>query len=369
MQKKNIAWTLLILFVPALIVWGCSDGEDESDEIPGPVSKTVTAAEGGSVALDDGSAKVTIPADALSEDTEITIETHAKADYDTDGILGSNVFEFGPDGLQFNQAVTLELAFSGSVPEGKKALLGVYENDAWQPVEGSSLSGNTVSGPVMHFSLYAIVFVDGNAVITTLDEMCRDLDFSPCGGDLVASWAIQGLCYQAEVSNDENPFTDIPECSDYRLLADVDWQGGIEFLSDNTYTADMTYDMDVIVEVSETCLLKLRDKYEEIPADTAPADLCTMIAEMNGGTDVGAEALFENELCTITTPTKEGEPAGPGTAGTWSVEGNTATMISDDQNYGAIYAFCIEDDQLIFEIPEPKEDEGYNYHHLVLEKK
>ena len=210
---------MLVLVLFSALFAGCLGGDDEEEDLAEPAAKEITAAEGGTVATSDNSASIDIPADALAEDTEITIEAKSTAGMPDEDNLGSAAYEFGPDGTEFSVPVTIALALDGEVPADMEAVLAVLEDGAWSPIEGSSLSGGKVSGDVTHFSTYVILFIDGEMVLTT--EECADFEFSACGGDVVGTWKIKDVCL--EMTFGENPFEGITECESIVYEYLVDW--------------------------------------------------------------------------------------------------------------------------------------------------
>jgi hypothetical protein len=146
---KIVSSWLPVVLITLLSVTGLMACSSDSENIPEPVSETISAAEGGSVATADNTAKITIPAGALAEDTEISIEAESKSGQPEAENLGSAVFNFGPDGLQFAAPVTIELKLDDDVPDGKVAVLAVLEDDKWSPISGSALSGNSVMSSIL----------------------------------------------------------------------------------------------------------------------------------------------------------------------------------------------------------------------------
>jgi len=126
---------------------------------------TIPASTGGTVIL--GDAKITVPAGALSADTEISISKSTVAQGDvalSDGrTIVSDYYDFGPAGTQFSTPVTIILPFDPSlIPSGVqeadlKAYL--YANGNWVEVTGGVVdeTSNTISFQVDHFSRYAVL--------------------------------------------------------------------------------------------------------------------------------------------------------------------------------------------------------------------
>lgn len=130
------------------------DGVLEFAELPDlstsrHAEKYIRASEGGFVELHGF--RVDIPAGALPADTLVTI------DLPSDDVLGKRVIaEFGPHGVQFNEAVTLSVPLEGvRVPSGSGVEVARWENDAWTSLGGTvSADGARLFSTTPHFSTY-----------------------------------------------------------------------------------------------------------------------------------------------------------------------------------------------------------------------
>lgn len=188
--RSAARWSLLFCLVgaPALACSGSDDAETEG-EGGGEVSKNISAEDGGSIEDASGKATLDIPAGSLSADTELTVIT-----MESDGETESSIFDFGPDGTEFDPAATLSISFSKEVPEGKKAVLATYVDGAWEEIPGSSLKDGKVSGSVDHFSKFSVIFVNGSLV--AVSECVEIYDaFEACGGDLTGEYTFGDFCF------------------------------------------------------------------------------------------------------------------------------------------------------------------------------
>jgi len=96
---------ILLISISFLNISGCGgDGNGNS------VTKTI-GTEGGTIESKDGKIILEIPAGALTEDTEITVERFE----DLEGNSGLVLFEFLPDGLEFLIPATLKIDISDTV--------------------------------------------------------------------------------------------------------------------------------------------------------------------------------------------------------------------------------------------------------------
>ncbi len=113
----------------------------------GPAVTMISAETGGTIT--SGRFTLVFPPNALSEDTEISIEMI------NDGTLG---VELGPHGIQFNQPVTLEMDLIGTTAEGEgdtSSTLWFNEDQGWWEAM-PHLNGNEdkLKTKLEHFSKY-----------------------------------------------------------------------------------------------------------------------------------------------------------------------------------------------------------------------
>ena len=112
-------------------------------------SAVVTAAQGGAVTC--GHVTLVVPAGALSEDTEISIEI------ENPSIL---VADFGPEGLEFNTPVVMRWNLAGTSAEGgAQSTESLYFHETtqlWEEIDMlSPPDSNTTETEIEHFSKYA----------------------------------------------------------------------------------------------------------------------------------------------------------------------------------------------------------------------
>ncbi|QNL22339.1 hypothetical protein HZR84_10430 [Hyphobacterium sp. CCMP332] len=151
MKVKSIV-SLFILF---LFIFGCGEDNSKSTDITPP--QNLIGSEGGVVSSTDNSAILTIPAGALSDPTEITLNITTNHPSGNIGL----VYDFGPDGLEFNSSVTLSLEYMesdlGNVDESDLSLAVVNGND-WSILNSNvDMDNNIVSASINHFSKFGIV--------------------------------------------------------------------------------------------------------------------------------------------------------------------------------------------------------------------
>jgi hypothetical protein len=204
----------------------CSSDEATSSTSPtasagATVTVRVSAAQGGTVSDKEGKVTLAIPPGALAADTDITLAVAAASNGSA-----SAVYDFGPDGLQFQKPAALTLKGDGiTVPDGKKAVVGLLDGATFKTVEGSSFTAGVATAPIMHFTKYAIVIVDGNIVLEP-PKSCTDAQasFTNCGGDPRGTWKIKDYCIDPKILQPLKP----GGCTD--------WVASIEATSTQTFT-------------------------------------------------------------------------------------------------------------------------------------
>src|SRR3989304_6388074 len=108
--------TLFIFFLTiVMLLSGCGSGGGGAGQPPSQNETKGIGAGGGVAKSSDEKASVTIPAGALSNDTEITVESVSNQPV---GNIGS-AYEFGTDGTTFSSPVTISLKYhEATLPSG-----------------------------------------------------------------------------------------------------------------------------------------------------------------------------------------------------------------------------------------------------------
>ncbi len=133
-----------------------------NNEVGQTVSKSVDS-NGGTLQVGNGAAALTIPPGALAGATAVTVTVKDKALSPNAALLLSQVFNFGPDGTQFAQPVSIAVLASDPPPTGLRAVLAFLNaQGSWQVVPNSSYNGTsqTVTAAVSHFTDFAVLLVD-----------------------------------------------------------------------------------------------------------------------------------------------------------------------------------------------------------------
>lgn len=174
--------TYLNLIIPAAVT--SNDGK-----------AAVNPAAGGTVGL-NGEASVNIPANALLGTSEVDVVVqklnNSPAAPSGFSLLGS-VFEFtvgGSTAYKFNQPVTLSFTFDlKSLPAGQTPSIYYYDEKSSQWVNlGGTVSGNTISVKVDHFTRYALFAKELTAaapVIEVIEKSFMDVPDTFWAGNII----------------------------------------------------------------------------------------------------------------------------------------------------------------------------------------
>ncbi|WP_141503505.1 S-layer homology domain-containing protein [Paenibacillus luteus] len=144
----------------------------------------------GKVSVEDGSIVVSIPANAISKQLELTIEkvVNTQALLGNKEILASSVFELLKNFTDnFNKPVTITLSFDpAKLKSGQTAAVFYYDELAkvWVNIKSGIISGNRISAEVDHFTKFAVLVVD-EATGLPITEPSTDASFS----DVAGHWA------------------------------------------------------------------------------------------------------------------------------------------------------------------------------------
>ncbi|WP_171056120.1 S-layer homology domain-containing protein [Paenibacillus sinopodophylli] len=139
-------------------------------------SITVPAGSAGKVSLGDD-ASIAIPEDATGKELKVTIEKvqNTQSLLTKEEILLSSVFEILKNFSEnFNKPVSLSLVFNPtSLTNNQRAAIFYYDEvkKIWVEVIGSKVSGNTITVTVNHFTKFAVLAVDTNAVNVSFSDI------------------------------------------------------------------------------------------------------------------------------------------------------------------------------------------------------
>lgn len=145
----------------ALVLSACSGGGDATSPANETKNPNEVGPAGGVVTTQDKRVSLDIPAGAVSKDIVITVNPISNPTNDA-RVADNSVYELGPDGTQFAQPVTLQLAYDpGDLPPGTDMAslrIATYADGEWKDVDNITVDSvkHTVSGQIHHFSKYGV---------------------------------------------------------------------------------------------------------------------------------------------------------------------------------------------------------------------
>jgi hypothetical protein len=303
-----------------------SSSSSSSSGSTGAATTRVTAAAGGTVTDPGGKLALNIPAGALAADTDITLAVKPAES----GSAGE-VYEFGPDGLQFTKPVALSIKSAGvTVPEGKSLAIGLFDGTTFKALEGSTSDGTNATASIMHFSRYSLVVVDGKIVINP-PAGCEDLrtKFQPCGGDLTGTWTFTEFCIDLPTPGSGPNCPDLKAEGDIDLVRDGTFDGAKLTLSAGTLTQKGTIHYPRSCLSNATCAQVQDGLYKNKPGGTC----------VDEGTD---KCLCQNPPETSNIPAEEQ---------TYTVSGNTITITKKDGTT-SVSDYCVSGDTVVSREPD-----------------
>lgn len=150
LTRKSALFLLISTFY--LAMGACADDGDDGGgggTDPGktkPVGTTISASEGGEIAMPDGKATLIVPAYSLATDTEISAAMSPAS-----ARTLSNIYEFGPSGLTFQQPAWLMIDLDPGLVAGREVAVGLKTGDSFTPLPGSNYQNGKLGAPIQHF--------------------------------------------------------------------------------------------------------------------------------------------------------------------------------------------------------------------------
>ena len=150
---------VLAFALSGLTATACGGGDSSGPS--GSSNSVPVGPEGGTAEFASGAVTLVVPAGALSNTIELVVQA-TTAFPQASGVVPTAVYDFGPDGTQFSQPVSLTIEFAPSsipstVDESELRLYKVV-GSAWELVAGSSVNelDNAVIGNILSFSKYGV---------------------------------------------------------------------------------------------------------------------------------------------------------------------------------------------------------------------
>ncbi|MDH5367808.1 MAG: hypothetical protein OEW67_12535 [Cyclobacteriaceae bacterium] len=143
----------LTLLIVALIFTSC--GEDD----PATINENVIGIDGGIVTSNDNKVSIEIPANALVNDTEISINPTTSHPANNIGA----VYDFGPDGTQFISPAKMSFSYNDSdlmvTNSGNNLTIAYDNNNSWALLNSTvDLINKVVTADVDHFTSFGLTY-------------------------------------------------------------------------------------------------------------------------------------------------------------------------------------------------------------------
>lgn len=130
----------------------CTEEDDE-------VVSEVIGSGGGTLETDGGDVTLDVPAGALEEDVDLSISSVEGGEL-PDGAVEGTAFDFGPDGQEFAEPVTLTVHYGQDQDDEDEANLAIHllRDGVWEKVPSTvNTDENVLTAEITHFSVYGAV--------------------------------------------------------------------------------------------------------------------------------------------------------------------------------------------------------------------
>ena len=164
---------LFVLFTVLLGLAGCghsSSGGLPDDPLAG--GEFISAVTGLEVSFAEQSGRLSVPSDAVSEDTPYSISVSESTGFPNADKLASLVFEFSPSDLRFSKLATITLPISGAIAASDSFYIAKLVGQQWQANASSSRVGRAVSASISEFGQYAVLRRESRVADKTIGPEC-----------------------------------------------------------------------------------------------------------------------------------------------------------------------------------------------------
>ena len=337
--------TALTLVMLALTWSACGDDPDHAGKDPESYvgeSASAIAKAGETAELSVGEAKLKVPAGALESDTELTVKVVSSKDLPATKDIAVDVYEFGPEGLNFKAPAELEFDVAKvSVPKDKRIDVAVLdkESNTWMAIPPTpDPKPGKLSAKIAHFSLYTVIFSPNHNGPGPMPGQCG-ADFVPCGGDLLGDWSFKSGCITAPPQSlgVQFPAQSFEACTMKPGAAvGINVTGTASFASDGAFSVNQMVTLNPSIQIANTCLA-------EITAAEGMPVTCADLA----GTTMG-------DICVSPLPP---ETRPQMSTGTYTVNGSELQQMEDGQAAPAdqVTSYCVAGNTLTIRIERPSE--------------
>ena len=299
----------------------------------------VSAALGGTVSDPAGKTTLTIPPGALEADTDITLSVEAAS-----AGAATDVSSFGPDGLRFVKPVTLSIKGDASLAPPEKSLaIATLEGGAFRAVEGSTYADGAASAPIMHFSKYSMIVVDGR-VVSAPPASCAATEaaFAPCGGDPTGTWTFAEFCLAPGGAGKVNDCPELTASADYEFKRDVVIDASTITITPGSYKATITINYPLV------CFTRMADGGTSDAGTIACSTVQDELYTKKGRAATCVDSAG-GSACSCTTveemPVPDAETSG------YTISGSTMTTTDKDGKVSTSQ-FCVDGDTITSKEPD-----------------
>ena len=167
--------SIKLLALSILLFFSCNKDEPGKGK-----QENLIGLDGGMVTSSDQMVSLEIPANALSNETLITLQT--TSDHPADNI--GQVYDFGPNGLQFLAPATMSFQYEASdllvVNSDNNLTIAYDNNNSWEVLNSTvDVTSKTVSAEINHFTSFGLTYnnriVYGGASYKIVNAEVNDL--------------------------------------------------------------------------------------------------------------------------------------------------------------------------------------------------
>ena len=164
--------TLSIVFLSA-----CGGSDDQvttnpNDPVePEPSELTVSTTTGLDVSLDEGSFLLTVPANAVSQNTELTHEKTVLDDANALLNIISDIHLLTPSTLSFSDPITINIKIPDDYQLGGQLFIARQSGDGWEVIDNSFVADGFVSAQVTTLGTFAIM-MQRNEAFAAIGPTC-----------------------------------------------------------------------------------------------------------------------------------------------------------------------------------------------------
>jgi hypothetical protein len=248
----------------------------------------------------------------LAGDTTVTVETVTpSSDLPDSANLKGLIYDFGPDGTMFSTPATLTLPSVGDPGTGNTAVVAWLDetSNTWQNLATTVNADGSLSAEISHFTSFVVRL---NGMVSS------DCSFTSCGGDVVGTWQVTGLCASAEMALGD-------ACPDAMASLDLTLTGTATFSADGTSASNFTSGGSLSYTLPAACL----GGATSCDALSKPADADTGATVCSGDASVSCTCV-ETQLDKTEMKT-----------GTWTKSGNTLSTTDDADASMSTIDFCV----------------------------